>query len=225
MAEKERNVELRSEKVRNIVGQVPPKLIRYGITTVGLIVVLAAVVSTIIPYRNSIPLEMSITSVPAVKVIYARVSGVLTSFLHETSEKVDSGDVIGAISGKQGNLIVHSPSEGICTFGYTGSRNVNKGDAIYAITPIKGAVYYGEGIVHKSSAQKIKQGMKAAIISENGQQRTGRVISVTPVPLQRDAYVVRVSFPDLKGMTAQSNAGVQITIFDGTVWSWLTGKS
>ena len=31
----ERSFELRSEKVRSIVGQIPSSLVRYGITTIG----------------------------------------------------------------------------------------------------------------------------------------------------------------------------------------------
>ena len=33
------NIELRSEKVRNIIGQIPPKIIRVGITTIFFIII------------------------------------------------------------------------------------------------------------------------------------------------------------------------------------------
>lgn len=50
----DRNVELRSEKVRNIVGQIPPALIRYGtiIIIVALLVMLGVFAS--VPYRKII---------------------------------------------------------------------------------------------------------------------------------------------------------------------------
>jgi hypothetical protein len=39
MTEKTDNIELRSEKVRNIIGQIPPRIIRVGITVIFLIIV------------------------------------------------------------------------------------------------------------------------------------------------------------------------------------------
>jgi len=39
MIEKSDNIELRSEKVRNIIGQIPPKIIRVGIAVIFLIIV------------------------------------------------------------------------------------------------------------------------------------------------------------------------------------------
>lgn len=53
MAE-ERNIELRSEKVRNIVGKIPPAVDRYGITVIGLVLVVAVAVSMLIPYKETV---------------------------------------------------------------------------------------------------------------------------------------------------------------------------
>lgn len=49
---KKRNVELRSEKVRTIIGQIPPVLIRYG--TVSIILVLLCIMLTLyhLPYKR-----------------------------------------------------------------------------------------------------------------------------------------------------------------------------
>lgn len=53
MAE-ERNIELRSEKVRNIVGKIPPAVDRYGIAVIGLVLVFAVAVSMLIPYKETV---------------------------------------------------------------------------------------------------------------------------------------------------------------------------
>ncbi|MCP4553486.1 MAG: hypothetical protein GY834_15915 [Bacteroidetes bacterium] len=39
MAENTDNIELRSEKVRNIIGQIPPRIIRVGVTVIFLIII------------------------------------------------------------------------------------------------------------------------------------------------------------------------------------------
>lgn len=52
MGEQERNYELRSEKVRSIVGQIPPALVRYG--TIILFAVLVALfgIAYFVPYKQ-----------------------------------------------------------------------------------------------------------------------------------------------------------------------------
>lgn len=53
-------IELRSEKVRNIIGKIPSVLIRYGTIIIGLALLSVAVVSAFIPYRETIPVRISI---------------------------------------------------------------------------------------------------------------------------------------------------------------------
>ncbi len=48
--EQERSFELRSEKVRSIVGQIPPSLVRYGIAAIGEVCLLA--VAYFLPYKQ-----------------------------------------------------------------------------------------------------------------------------------------------------------------------------
>ena len=45
----ERSFELRSEKVRSIVGQIPSSLIRYGITTIGVVL---STIAYFLPYKQ-----------------------------------------------------------------------------------------------------------------------------------------------------------------------------
>ena len=48
----ERSFELRSEKVRSIVGQIPSSLVRYGITAIGAILLFLLVVAYFLPYKQ-----------------------------------------------------------------------------------------------------------------------------------------------------------------------------
>lgn len=50
-----RTIELRSEKVRSVVGAVPPALVRYGATVVAATLLILLLVLSIIPYRRAIP--------------------------------------------------------------------------------------------------------------------------------------------------------------------------
>lgn len=55
-----RAVELRSEKVRNIIGKIPSALVRYGTIIIGLALLSVVLVSVFIPYRETIPVKISI---------------------------------------------------------------------------------------------------------------------------------------------------------------------
>ena len=48
----ERSYELRSEKVRSIVGQIPSSLVRYGITTIGTVLLCLFAVAYYLPYKQ-----------------------------------------------------------------------------------------------------------------------------------------------------------------------------
>ena len=48
----ERSFELRSEKVRSIVGQIPSSLVRYGITVIGAVLLCLLAVAYFLPYKQ-----------------------------------------------------------------------------------------------------------------------------------------------------------------------------
>ena len=48
----ERSFELRSEKVRSIVGQIPSVLVRYGITAIGVVFICLFAVAYFLPYKR-----------------------------------------------------------------------------------------------------------------------------------------------------------------------------
>ena len=48
----ERSFELRSEKVRSIVGQIPYSLVRYGITVIGAVLLCLLAVAYFLPYKQ-----------------------------------------------------------------------------------------------------------------------------------------------------------------------------
>ncbi len=48
----ERSFELRSEKVRSIVGQIPSTLVRYGITAIGAVLLCLLAVAYFLPYKQ-----------------------------------------------------------------------------------------------------------------------------------------------------------------------------
>jgi|JTFP01.1.fsa_nt_gb hypothetical protein len=69
-----KEVELRSEKVRNIVGKVPPNLVRYGMITIILVIFVFLIIMDYLPYKQefigkAIVYEIPISTKDSVDVI------------------------------------------------------------------------------------------------------------------------------------------------------------
>ncbi|BAR48833.1 hypothetical protein TFKS16_0817 [Tannerella forsythia KS16] len=58
--EERKPIELRSEKVRNIIGQIPPVLLRYGTVIIGVTLAALCMLSMYIPYRETVPVHIVI---------------------------------------------------------------------------------------------------------------------------------------------------------------------
>jgi hypothetical protein len=55
--EKQKTIELRSEKVRNVIGKIPPALVRGGITWVSLLLFIGLFAAWRIPYVENVRIE------------------------------------------------------------------------------------------------------------------------------------------------------------------------
>ena len=62
--EQQRDYELRSEKVRSIVGQVPSSLVRYGTMVIGVALLCLLAVAYFVPYKQVYSGEAIIFDVP-----------------------------------------------------------------------------------------------------------------------------------------------------------------
>lgn len=65
-----KQIELRSEKVRNIIGQVPPVLLRYGNSIIGLSLLILVVIAMIIPYQPAYKTEITVNPTTSAQIIY-----------------------------------------------------------------------------------------------------------------------------------------------------------
>lgn len=57
------NIELRSEKVRNIIGKVPSELVRGGTGFIAVILLLLVLAASFIPYPENIKANVNVTAV------------------------------------------------------------------------------------------------------------------------------------------------------------------
>lgn len=67
------NIELRSEKVRNIIGKVPPEIIRTGIGDITVILLILILAAFFVPYPESIKGTATVTGIDVTGCIHAEV--------------------------------------------------------------------------------------------------------------------------------------------------------
>lgn len=94
------NIELRSEKVRNVIGKVPPRLVSLGTVVITIIVLALAVAFYKIPYPISIEANGEVLNQRTVQVFvpykYLYLSRVTTMYLiTATSQAIKPGSYIG----------------------------------------------------------------------------------------------------------------------------------
>ncbi|GAB6120107.1 HlyD family secretion protein [Dysgonomonas termitidis] len=98
MAEgKEKEVELRSEEFQEVLGDIPPWILRWGITMLATIIIIILVGSSIFKYPDIISSTMTLTGTTPPAAIVAKVSGKLTELNIKDNQIVKAGDYLAVI--------------------------------------------------------------------------------------------------------------------------------
>ena len=94
MADKEQEIEIRSDEVQEIMSHVPNWMIRWGITLIFSIIVLGLMVSWLIRYPDVISGTVELTTVsPPVKLV-SKNAGEIEHIYIQNNNKVNKGDII-----------------------------------------------------------------------------------------------------------------------------------
>ncbi len=90
-------IELRSEEVQEVMGQVPSWILRWGITVIALILVVIVAGCFFFRYSDTLSAPITVTSsIPPVE-IYAKVSGKMEKIMLNNRQSVRKNDVIAVI--------------------------------------------------------------------------------------------------------------------------------
>ncbi|MBP1619167.1 MAG: hypothetical protein H6Q14_2994 [Bacteroidetes bacterium] len=178
MAANKKDIELRSEKVRNIVGQVPPVLLRTGITAIAVVIVVALVLAYLIPYPEYRDVRIHLSANPGVLAIQASRPGILLS-THKA--RVTKGDEICMIGSGSSKEAFKSDITGTVFYNFREGEFIQKGEIAGAIVPDSiGSVY---SIIHLPESEM--NGLKEGLIVEATVEHSvipGIVSRIYPIP-------------------------------------------
>lgn len=92
-----KEIELRSEEVQEVMGQIPTWIVRWGITLLFIVVLALLVGSYFFKYPDVITTEMTLTSRHPVAQIVARTSGKISKLYVTDGEKVNPGALLAIV--------------------------------------------------------------------------------------------------------------------------------
>ncbi|MDR2968310.1 MAG: HlyD family efflux transporter periplasmic adaptor subunit [Tannerellaceae bacterium] len=101
-----REVEIRSEDVQEVMGQIPSWIVRRGITLLFAVVLVLVIGSCFFRYPDVIVTEMTLTGQQPVSPIVARSSGKITQFSVTDGERVERGQLLAIIENSATNEAV-----------------------------------------------------------------------------------------------------------------------
>ena len=95
--EKETDIELRSEDFQEVLGEVPPWILRWGITTIAAVIVVLLIGSSIFKYPDIISSTMTLTGTTPTANVVAKASGKLKMLCVNDEDFVGTGQVLAVI--------------------------------------------------------------------------------------------------------------------------------
>lgn len=95
--EDKKKIELRSEEFQEVLGNIPPWILRWGITILSIVVVVVLIGSSIFKYPDIISSTMTLTGTTPPATIVAKSSGKLTELSVTDNQLVKAGDYLAVI--------------------------------------------------------------------------------------------------------------------------------
>lgn len=188
----EKSIELRSEKVRNIIGQVPPVLLRYGIVIIGFVIVALIGVSAFLPYKEKIHVELTIHALPKTGLIKSTKSG--TMLMDTTIKVVEKGQILGYVQSKDSLEPVQSSLSGRLIPNVSNNDIVETGSVLFAVIPSDLLSTYGEAEIDDGLLPKLKPSCKVVVHSSKGEEYSGKISNIYSIQTINRKHKLRIDF-------------------------------
>lgn len=166
-----KDIELRSEKVRNIVGKIPPATLRIGISIISIIIMLVLVIAYFMPYPQYYNTKVEIIATPEYQILRAPASGLYYS---NTVDQTNIGVIVSSDSIFQ----IRSRGEGKIMANSSDSIYVYRNDIVAAIIPDTTLSISGICKISIDKINEIKQGQKISVASSSGKNYMASVSNI-----------------------------------------------
>lgn len=221
MATDKKDIELRSEKVRNIVGKVPPLLLRKGIVIISLVILFFVTGAYFMPYPETFHAKAKIITMPSVELIKAPCSGI--TYLSETEQpRVSKDQKLGSLFVKDSLVNLTSPIRGKLIVNSINGGFVEQGDILFAVIPDTITTLYCRGYIPGEVINRIRVGQKVdvryvATDAMNGRIAHGKISQrcLLPADTLHNPYNIAISLNEPPSCCVLENPlqEVDVTIY------------
>ena len=199
----ENNIELKSEKVRNIIGQIPPGIIRFGISVLTIIFIGLFVGAYFFEYPQKISVETNWQTIP-VSQIYKSGSESNYQYLKNDSIYVEKGEALAILLSSGDTLF--SETSGIFYKSSSIRAEISKNNIVFAVIPKKIEAFFPEIYVPDEIKFKLKTDTKI-LVGEN----EARIINFFSIPKYNISAKINVANIEFKNKNCKIN---QVFLFN-----------
>jgi multidrug resistance efflux pump len=97
MAKQNKDIELRSEEVQEVMGEIPPGIVRWGITAIFIIIAILLIGSFIFKYPDVVTATVTLTTEEPPASVIARATGKIDEICVRNNQPVKKGTQLGVI--------------------------------------------------------------------------------------------------------------------------------
>lgn len=212
--DRNKDIELRSEKVRNIVGRVPPLLLRIGIAVISIIIISLLIAAYFLPYQEYKRVGVELFCRPGYQRIAMPEAG--NVFMTTSTIHVRQGQQICYIQTEVDSVIkYYARFDGKVLFDTSHGDFFRKGDHIYTIIPDSIKSIYGTAYITEDDIARIDPGQPVGFIPQPTSpyidgRLVGYISKTYPTPSVNDGqgktlYKVEIEFPGYKSVLYDSS--------------------
>ncbi len=193
MEKRDKLAELRSEKIRNMIGQVPSSLVRCGTLIICIVLAVLFIISIFVPYRETVSVQIKIETSPEAHFIYSSEAGFLVSDSMRTT--INTGEAIGYIIGKSSLEKIIGPITGEVLMNVNNNECIDKGGLLCIIIP-KNHICYGITYITIEDYKKVKQGNKIVMNLINNETIYGELEQIYPLSDGQCSHKIKIKFKE-----------------------------
>lgn len=169
--------DLKSDKVRSIIGSIPSRILRQGNAVISLLILCMIFLAHILPYYDYQYLDVSIQCIPQIRLLYAPYDGV---YINVEKDSLCEGDIYGFILTTDNRLVkLATPSCGVLHESIIDNTHVKSKQVIGLIVPseIKQIIAIAYVDASRISTFKINQSASLQFNSIEGEKEIQSKIS------------------------------------------------
>ncbi|MDR2947634.1 MAG: hypothetical protein LBV71_00355 [Prevotella sp.] len=177
MKAEEIELQLRSEKVRNIVGEIPSTIMRYGLYIIIMFVSVIFFCLSIIPIREQYTTDIVIKSIPENDIITSPIDGQI-NYSIDDNRNININEEIGRIINNDTTCIIYSKISGMVIRNQKNKTHITQDDILYEIKPNYTQYLYGEILVPIDFINKDYNSFDVEIVTREGNTVKGEITHI-----------------------------------------------